>query len=496
MKKIIILLLSIFSCLFVSASFDMNENMQNAYLSIIDLKFEKGLAFIEKEKQQNPNNGLIHLHENYKDFLALIIGEDEQLFDKISSNKSKRLSAIEKCDKTSPYYLYAKAEINLQWAFVRLKFQEYFLAAYEIQKAYFILKENQKKFPDFHLNKKGMGLLHCLIGSIPENYQWIVNAIGINGGIDKGLNELHQLLSLTEKDEQYKIYNTELLFLISFLEMNLTIEKSNFQKTLDAIGQKHANHILLNFSAARLSSRLGKNDLVIKILNNRPKKEEQFEFSYLDYLLGMSYLYKLDFESSMKIFHHFITHFKGENYIKSAYHKLAWIAFLQGEPEKKLSYFEKAIAEGSISIDEDKVALKDAKQNYITHPILLKGRLLYDGGYYPLALAELQQIESPHLFSNTENTIEYWYRKARLFQKMEKPIMEVISSFQKALDLELTSNSYYASMSALQIAIEYEKMGEKQKAKSYYNKCLSMKDFDYQRGIHQKAKAGLNRIAN
>ena len=81
--------------------------MQNAYLSIIDLKFEKGLDFIEKEKQQNPNNGLIHLHENYKDFLALIIGEDQQLFDKISSNKSKRLSAIEKCNKNSPYYLYA-----------------------------------------------------------------------------------------------------------------------------------------------------------------------------------------------------------------------------------------------------------------------------------------------------------------------------------------------------------------------------------------------------
>ena len=100
------------------------------------------------------------------------------------------------------------------------------------------------------------------------------------------------------------------------------------------------------------------------------------------------------------------------------------------------------------------------------------------------------------MFFNTENTIEYWYRKARVFQKMEKPITEVISSFRKALDIELTSNSYYTPMSALQIAIEYEKIGEKQKAKSYYNKCLSMKDFDYQRSIHQKAKAGLNRIAN
>ena len=496
MKKKLILLLSIFSCLFVSASFDMNENMQNAYLSIIDLKFEKGLDFIEKEKQQNPNNGLIHLHENYKDFLTLIIGEDEQLFDKSSSNKSKRLSAISQCDKTSPYYFYAKAEINLQWAFTRLKFQEYFLAAYEIQKAYFLLKENQKKFPDFHLNKKGMGLLHCLIGSIPENYQWIVNAIGINGGIDKGLNELHQLLSLTEKDEQYKIYNTELLFLISFLEMNLTIEKSNFQKTLDAIGQKHANHILLNFSAARLSSKLGKNDLAIKILNNRPKKEGQFEFSYLDYLLGMSYLYKLDFESSMKIFHHFITHFKGENYIKSAYHKLAWIAFLQGEPEKKLSYFEKAIAEGSISIDEDKVALKDAKQNYITNPILLKGRLLYDGGYYPLALAELQQIESPHYFSNASTHIEYWYRLARIKSKLDDKHLDVISCYQKAFNLGKETSTYFAPMSALQIGLIYEKQNDTKQAAIYFEKCLTLSNFDYQRGIHQKAKAGLNRIAN
>ena len=138
MKRFLTLIVGTFSCLFVSASFDMNENMQNAYLSVIDLKFNEGIRFIEAEKKQNPNNGLIYLNENYKDFLELIIGEDEQLFDKISSNKSKRLSAIEKCDKTSPYYLYAKAEINLQWAFARLKFQEYFLAAYEIQKAYFL----------------------------------------------------------------------------------------------------------------------------------------------------------------------------------------------------------------------------------------------------------------------------------------------------------------------------------------------------------------------
>ena len=82
-----------------------------------------------------------------------------------------------------------------------MKFQEYFLAAYEIQKAYFLLQKNQKRFPDFHLNKKGLGLLYCLIGSIPENYHWIVNSIGVDGGIMKGLTVLDELLIFSAKNE-------------------------------------------------------------------------------------------------------------------------------------------------------------------------------------------------------------------------------------------------------------------------------------------------------
>ena len=38
------------------------------------------------------------------------------------------------------------------------------------------------------------------------------------------------------------------------------------------------------------------------------------------------------------------------------------------------------------------------KKNNISHPILLKTRLLCDGGYYSLALAELNQIDGDHIF--------------------------------------------------------------------------------------------------
>ena len=122
-----------------------------------------------------------------------------------------------------------------------------------------MLKKNQKRFPDFHLNKKGLGLLYCLIGSIPENYHWIVNSIGVDGGIMKGLTVLDELLIFSAKNEDYNCYTTELLFMVSFLEMNLTIDENRFQKSLHKIGEQYTQHILLTFAAARLSASLGKN---------------------------------------------------------------------------------------------------------------------------------------------------------------------------------------------------------------------------------------------
>ena len=120
----------------------------------------------------------------------------------------------------------------------------------------------------------------------------------------------------------------------------------------------------------------------------------------------------------------------------------------------------------------------------------------YDGGYYYKAMQELEIIENPLCFSNTKNTIEYWYRKGRVSQKLAKPTDEIISFFVKTLEIARHTTAYFVPMSALQIGIEHEKNGDYERAKSFYNQCLSMKGFDYERGIHQKAKAGLNRIAN
>ena len=399
-------------------------------------------------------------------------------------------SILKKSDKNSPYYLYSQSEIHLQWAFSRLKFDDYISAAYEFVRAYYLLERNIELYPDFVLNKKGLGVLHSVLGVVPDKYHWILNAAGLRGDVDLGLSELNIVLN----NKECEMYKHEILFLVSFLQIHLRDNQLICKDYLGIIDDGYKTHHLLSFAAARLSHALGDNDYCLRVLENRPSSIGKYPFYFLDYLHGMAYLYKLDYDKADKYLTYYINKFKGLNYIKSSYHKLAWIAELNGDFKKKKYYFDMTVSQGNELIDIDKVALKEAKKKYISHPSLLKARLCYDGGYYQKALSELENIENLYLFSNNENAIEYWYRMGRIFQKMERTQEKTISFFEKAITIGINSHTYYVPMSTLQIAIEYERTGDNKKANAYYNKCLKMKGFDYQRGIHQKAKAGLARV--
>lgn len=476
-----LILLSFFFTNSVFAFFQVNERMQQSYLNIIDLNFIAANNLLEIESEENPKNKIIILHKNYIDFLKIIIAEEEQFFKAAKQKKKKRLELIGEGDQGSPYYLYVQAEIRLQWAFLHLKFEEYPMAVYEFVRAYHLFKENQKKFPEFFLNKKGLGVIYSLIGAVPDRFQWALKLAGLKGSVKMGLSEIELILN----NSDYHIYETEVLFMLSFLEMNLNNNKFS-KRYINRIGDRYKTNILLNFAAARLSHSIGMNEYCIKVLENRPEQENRYPFYYLDYLQAMSYLYKLDYLHAQQYFNNFLKNFQGKNYIKSAYHKLAWICYLE-DKECQERFIEQVVSQGSIFIDEDKVAFKEVRKGYVSEKSLLKARLLYDGGYYLEALDEIQKSSSIHIS-------EYHYRLARIKSKLGYKDKEVISSYQEAYNLDQATEEYYAPMSTLQIGLIYEKKNNIDSANIYFNKCLSFSGFDYEAGIRQKAKSALQRV--
>ena len=489
MKRVFIVIF-LLTGLHSQATFEWNENCQKAYTEIIHLKFRHGKELLEIEKQQNPQNLLPYFIENYIDFLTIQIGEEQRDFNRLKVNKKKRLEILEKGDESSPWFLYSQAEIHLQWAGNRLKFEEYLTAAYEINKAYRLLTKNQNLNPDFIPNLKSLGILHALIGSIPSNYSWALTAIGMKGSIAQGMSEMESLINTAKENTEYAFLIDETYFMYSFLKMNLQNDPEGLQYILNDI--ESSNNLLLNFAASRLASKLGQNDLAISILENRKQTSAHYPFWYLDYLLGVCKQNKMN-HNAIKHFEKYVSSFKGQNYIKSAYMRISWHHLLQGD----IDNFKLAQANiyhyGNTLVDGDKEAQKAFEKRSQPHPQLLKSRLLFDGGYNQKALKSIKKIDNPMLFSNSKHIIEYFYRKGRIYDEMQK-ISLAKDNYLKAINLGRNSNYFFAAKSALQLGLIYEKNENNNKAIHFFKECIAMENHEYEQSLEQKAKAGLNRL--
>lgn len=498
MKKII---LSSFFILFIGhfsfASFDFNLNCKNAYEKIISLRFDEGKVLLDSEKTINPDNKIIYYLENYIDFLKLIISEDASLYYTLKDNKDVRIDKIEEGEEESPYYNYCLAEINLQWAFARMKFQDYITSAGEINKAYNLLVDNQESYPSFVPNYKGLGLLHSLIGTIPDEFSWATSLIGISGTITQGVSELSIVLSTAMSNPEYQYLEAESIFLLTFIQLNLQSDKDAALKLEEYLedpvySTKAKTNPLLCYAAASIAIKTGANDKAIEILLARPAGTEYYPFYYLDYLTGVAKLNKLDFDA-YKYLYSFLMNFKGQNYIKAAYQKLAWYYLVNNNTSKYKEKIAYSITLGSSIVDEDKQALTEGKSNTVPNIRLLKARLLFDGGYYQESLDMLQEKLPSTYCVSTKDYLEYTYRIGRIYDEWGYD-SKAIPFYELTVKNGSPFTYYFAANASLHLGMIYENLSNTVKAKYYYELCSQMKNTEYKNSINQKAKAGLNRL--
>jgi tetratricopeptide (TPR) repeat protein len=476
----------------VEANFDFNISCKTAYFQITSLKVLSARTLITTEKQQNPTNQIPVLLENYIDFLSIFVSEDQKQYELLRPSQKLRLLALEKDDKNSPYYLYSQAEINIQWAFVKIKFGDYVSAATDINSAYKLLVKNQLAHPHFIPNQKSLGLLHILIGSIPDQYKWVADIIGLDGNVNQGVRELKNAISLSKQNNEFSFLLPECAFLLAFVLSNLEADSKDLEQHYQLLTSLDTSNLLLFYSKARIANQLGKNDEVIGILTKYPKGKDYLPFPYLDYLLGKALLNKLDTKANIP-FQNFIIHFKGRNYIKSAHHKIAWFHLIvKNDPLLYSKAMANVLITGNTVIGEDKEAQKEAETKSPPNFILLKSRLLFDGGYYLKAMQMLLDQSSVY-FKPTKDELEFYYRLARINHKLENTA-KAISLYETTIRNGENYPYYYAAYSAFMLGFIYEAQKNMEMAEYYFKKCISMKPHEYKETVDAKAKAALNRI--
>lgn len=472
------------------ANFDFNTNCLNAYKSIFELKLGNARAYISTEKKQHPNNSIIPLLENYVDYFTILTSERKSDFDRLKGNKSARLDQISDDDKKSPYYLYAQAEINLQWALIRGRFGEYFNAAMEVKRANSQLQENAKKFPNFHLNLKGLALINAVLGNLPDGaLKSALSTFGIRGNLQNGLNMFETLANNLPRSS-YEPFYGEVVFYYAYVLTDVAHSPAAYSKTMKYTERIADTSLLKSYLQSYVCVKNSHSDEAIAILSKKPEGGVYQPFPYLDYLEGVARLNKLDL-SAETYFKRFLQANKGVNFIKDANIHLGWISLLRGDKGNYNLYVNKAINSGYTYMDKDKQAKNDASAE-APNLDLLQARLLFDGGYLTRALQVLAD-KNTGSFSLTRDKIEFNYRLGRVLDDLGKDD-QALSAYQATINLGKNQKYYFAANAAIQMGKIFERRKDLPKAKEAFNLAIGMKNHEYESSIESQAKAGLKRI--
>ncbi len=489
MKQILLIIYLLFS-LYSRAEkvYDFDATCQQAYQEIFALRIENGIQLIKKAKQEKPNNLIPVLLDNYVDFFTLFLNEDPVYYRQHKGIISKRLDLIDAGPDNHPFHRIAQAAMYLQRAAIEVRQGAMRSAGLDGWKAYRLLKENDEKFPGFAPNDLLYGSMQAVAGTIPKGYQWLAGVFGIKGNLQKGLQRVSNFAN--GNGFWQKLMYNDAAFIYCYLQFYIANNR-------DAVFQFMQNRKLdlvhtqvFTFMAANLAIQHKKNDYALSVVQNRDKSNQYLSLPIWDFQLGFIHLHKLNLAESAKFFETFLANFKGNFYRKDVLLKLSWCYYLQGKMQAAEQTRQLVLTKGTTDSDADKQAIREAKQPW-PNPLLLKARILNDGGYNKDALALLVG-KSRNDFATTAEKLEFIYRYARILDDLEQD-EQAVKYYGMVIDMGRNRPEYFAARSALQTGMIYEKKGLKDKAVAYYEECLNMDGHSYKNSLDQRAKSGIAR---
>ena len=471
--------------------FDFNAACRQAYGEIIRLKLPSGQQILALEKKAHPDNLIPYFLENYIDFIELFFNEDPEVYKQREENEEKRLSLMSLGPDSSPFYLFTKSVIHFQWAAVKIKFGHNWDAGWEFRRSFIQGRENQHKFPSFSPNAMLNGSMQVVAGTIPEGYKWLSSLLGIKGSIREGMQQLGQFLE--PGDDMAGLYHDEALFYYLYLKFYIANRKEEVFDYLSGNKLDVVNNHLFTYLAANLGINGQHSAYAKKVLTQKNDAPLYLDMPVWDMEMGYAALNHLDGDADFYL-KRFIRQFKGRFYVKDVLQKLSWFYYLKGDMENALAYRALILKRGGTEAEADKQAQEEASRGTWPNRLLLKARLLNDGGYHQEAL-QLLEGRSIRDFAAPEDKLEFTYWLGRIYDDSGRK-QDAITAYLTTLQAGSQSSRYFAARAALQIGYIYESKGQKSNAIVYFKKCISLKNHDYKNSLDQKAKAGISRCEN
>lgn len=422
--------------------------------------------------------------------LSFLIHEDLGQLDAWIEDQKKLLAVLD-ASPGSDVNTWISAELNLQHCFLLIKKGDYAKSVLRFREAWNIVEDFRKgRSQSFLPAERTYSVMVSLLGTVPAEYQWVTESFGFAGNIQKGLTGLRKVLDDGRCKKEFAGLREETLYYYLLLSANFSGSESGTREILNGFKNEAAGSPLLMFLFATQGLKCLGPAFAEEILAEI-SKDDLMRLPHLLYAKAQAELVLMKPECELSLLA-FIRMHKGQMFIASAWHKLAlYYLLVHRIPESescKLNAVKKRVSQS----DEDLAALREIKRNRKVPLALIKARIQFDGCLYNEALRTLIECNKQDLLSATDRQ-EFLYRLARIKQSSGFDL-EAIKYYKTLAGKKREDDTHFIPSAALQLGILYEERGQAADARFWYKRVIEERNFEYERSIKQKAKAGLRRL--
>ncbi len=440
----------------------------NTYESALALQFD-----IKKDNIENDET----LYYSHLAQVIEILAEEDPEKTKTYLNAFQALQNKWDSKETAQAYL---ADLQLLWAFARLKSKQEFQAALLIKKAYRLVhkKELAKNFNAL----KTRGVLLVMLGAVPEKYSWLLGLFSLKGNTQEGL----KLLSNLHKQQHQQAWEAGLWlalvngFLLQQPDIGIAIT--------DTLAKQKPDRKIALLLGASLALKSNKAEIALQNL-------QQFQTltnppPLVFYLAGEANICKGYYVQAASYFILFTQKFKGTNLLKDASFKTGLAYTFLNQPILAKRYFLQAQTIGTNHTEADKHAEKAIADYTDINKKLWQMRLFTDGGYYAQAQNIIDSLSISD-FKTKKDKTEFLYRTARIFDKT-KQTTKAKNFYLKTIELAANENWYFAPNSCLQIGYMCMQENKPNDACIWFKRALTYNHHEYKNSIDAKAKSAMH----
>lgn len=454
--------------------------------SILSLRFDEADSLLRLSHYPDPGipgtPGNLYL-QNYLEFVEALISGERDTFDRYHEASGRRIKSIRDVVRETPGSFINLSTIHLQSSLLCAYHGEVYRAMKHFYQAYRNLRHCEEKNPGHPGKLRNRGLITMIVGSVPDEYSWLLKVFGMRGEIREGFGYLEEYYAFSKGTERI-----EACLLIKFARQ--TLSQGTHDNGTDLICRNDPSTLEV-YANALSDLGNGKSRKVIEDLGNYRQDGDERVFPYNDLLLGEALLNSLDNTANIPL-EFFLQNHSGKHYMHYAWHKLSWSYALKGEWDRYQEARQQVIDSGEPYLDADRQALSEALDTIPLNMWLLKGRLLFDGGQYSEALDCLEGIPEASL-RNERDSVEYLYRMARIHHRLGN-FEEADENYKRVIMTGEGTDWYFAPNAALHLGMLHESAGDIQKAMEYYRECLKINKSAYKKSIDYKARQGIRRL--